>query len=58
LVYLIGVPEILRRAQHVSARTHRPLVAYSIAAAIYFLMVYTANRLLDTIERKTEIPSI
>lgn len=58
LVYVIGVPEILRRAQHVSARTHEPLLAYAIAAGIYFLMVFAASRLLETVERRTEIPSI
>ena len=57
LVFLIGVPEILRRAQFVSARTFQPFVAYSIAAAIYFLLVFTLNRVLDRIENNTRIPS-
>lgn len=58
LVLVIGVPEMLRRAQHVSARTYQPLLAYSIAALIYFLMTYSVNRFLDVVERKTSIPSL
>ena len=57
LVYMIGVPEILRRAQFVSARTFQPFLAYSIAAAIYFLLTFTVNRVLDYVEDKTSIPS-
>jgi polar amino acid transport system permease protein len=57
LVFVIGVPEILRRAQFVSARTYQPFLAYSIAAAIYFLLTFSVNRGLDFIEKKTDIPS-
>ncbi len=56
LVYVIGVQEMLRRAQFVSARTYQPFLAYSIAAAIYFILVFLVNRLLDTAERRTRIP--
>ncbi len=58
LVYVIGLPEILRRAQYVSARTHQPFIAYSIAALIYLLMTFGASRLLEAIDHKTKIPTI
>lgn len=57
LVYALGVPEILRRAQQISASTQQPFLAYSIAALIYFILVFAANRLLDLLERRTRIPS-
>lgn len=57
LVYALGVPEILRRAQQLSATTQQPFVAYGAAAIIYFILVFTTNRLLDVLDRRTRIPS-
>ena len=57
LVYALGVAEILRRAQLLSASTQQPFLAYGTAAAIYFLLVFGANRLLDLLERRTRIPT-
>ena len=57
LVYALGVAEILRRAQLLSASTQQPFLAYGTAAAIYFLLVFGVNRLLDVLERRTRIPS-
>ncbi len=52
LVYVLGVPEILRRAQYVSARTYEPFIAYAAAAAIYFILTFLTNRGLDALERR------
>jgi len=57
LVYALGVPEILRRAQQLSATTQQPFLAYGAAAVIYFILVFSANRLLDLLERRTRIPT-
>jgi polar amino acid transport system permease protein len=56
LVYILGVPEILRQAQYYSARTYQPFLAYLTVAAIYFVLTFTANRGLDLLERKVRIP--
>jgi polar amino acid transport system permease protein len=56
LVYAIGVAEILRRAQQLSASTQEPFLAFGAAALIYFVLVFTTNRLLDLLERRTRIP--
>jgi polar amino acid transport system permease protein len=56
LVYALGVPEILRRAQFVSANTREPFIAFGVAALLYLAMTFSAARLLDFVERKTEIP--
>jgi polar amino acid transport system permease protein len=57
LVYALGVTEILRRAQQLSATTQQPFLAYGAAALIYFILVFTTNRLLDLLDRRTRIPT-
>jgi polar amino acid transport system permease protein len=55
LVYVIGVPEILRRAQYVSARTLQSLLAYGAAAVIFLVLTYVASHTLDAVERRYRI---
>lgn len=57
LVYALGVPEILRRAQLIGASSQKYLVAYLSAAIIYFLLVSLTTRLLNRLENKLSIPS-
>lgn len=57
LVYILGVPEILRQAQYYSARTYQPFTAYLTVAVIYFLLTFLTNRGLDLLERKIHIPT-
>ena len=52
LVYVIGVPEILRQAQYVSARTLQPFLAYAAAAAIYLGLTFLVIRVLHAVERR------
>jgi len=55
LVYVIGVPEILRRAEYVSARTLEPFLAFGAAALIYFFLTFLTNRGLDYMERRYKL---
>jgi polar amino acid transport system permease protein len=57
LVYALGVAEVLRRAQFVGARTFKPLMAFTIAALIYFGLVFLTSRALTVLEDKTRIPA-
>lgn len=57
LVYILGVPEILRQAQYYSARTYKPFTAYVTVAIIYFVLTFITNRGLDALERRIRIPS-
>ena len=57
LVYVLGVPEILRQAQYYSARTYQPFIAYVTVAAIYFVLTFITNRALDALERHIRIPA-
>jgi polar amino acid transport system permease protein len=55
LVFVIGVPELLRRAQYASASTMEPLLAFGTAAFFYILMTFTLTKILETIERRFSI---
>lgn len=55
LVYVIGVVEILRRAEYVSARTLQPFLAFGAAALIYFALTFLTNRGLDWLERRYKL---
>jgi polar amino acid transport system permease protein len=57
LVYALGVPEILRRAQLISASTQQPFLAYTTAALIYFGLVLFTNTLLRRLENRLRIPA-
>ena len=57
LVYALGVPEILRRAQQLSATTQQPFLAYGTAALIYFVRVFAVNRGLDYLSERTKLPT-
>jgi polar amino acid transport system permease protein len=55
LVFVIGVPEILRRAQYASARTLKPFLAFGTAAVLYLALTFLASRSLDVLERRYKI---
>ena len=56
LVFVIGVPEILRRAQYISSRTLEPFMAFCSAAVFYVGITYLASRGLDFLEKRYQLP--
>jgi len=52
LVFVVGVPEILRRAQQVSARTLEPFVAYAAALLLYLALTLLTTQILQWLERR------
>uniref|UniRef100_A0A7C1JSE5 Amino acid ABC transporter permease n=1 Tax=Caldilinea aerophila TaxID=133453 RepID=A0A7C1JSE5_9CHLR len=52
LVFVVGVPEILRRAQQVSARTLEPFVAFSVAMLLYLVLTLLTTQILQWFERR------
>jgi polar amino acid transport system permease protein len=52
LVFVVGVPEILRRAQQVSARTLEPFVALGAALLLYLVLTLLTTQLLQWLERR------
>ena len=58
LVYILGVPEILRQAQYYASRNiTKPFNAYLAVAMIYFLLTFLTNRGLDALQRHIRIPA-
>ena len=57
LVYALGVPELLRQAEYVSARTFDPFPPFLTAAVIYLFLTVTTNLLLRALERRVAIPT-
>ena len=58
LVYVLGVPEILRQAQYYSGRNPtKPFNAYLAVAVIYFLLTFLTTRGLDALEKRIRIPA-
>ena len=58
LVYLVGVPEIMRLAQYEIARSREPFAVYLSVALIYFICTYAICYLLRRLEKKLAIPDI
>lgn len=58
LVYAVGLAELMRRAQQINATLHEPFLIFSATGLFYFLLTFSANRLLSWVERKTRIPEM
>jgi polar amino acid transport system permease protein len=58
LVYALGIPELLRQAQYVSARTLEPFTAFGLAAVIYLVLIASMTWALRRIERRLAIPNV
>ncbi|MGE5483815.1 MAG: amino acid ABC transporter permease [Ignavibacteriales bacterium] len=54
--FAIGVPELLRRAQYVSARTYQPFAIYTACAALYLILNYVAMGAMALMEKRLRIP--
>jgi polar amino acid transport system permease protein len=52
LVFAVGVPEMLRRAQYVSSRTLEPFMAFGTAALLYLLLTMLTSFVLGRVERR------
>lgn len=52
LVFAVGVPEILRRAQQVSARTFEPFLAFGVALLLYLALTLITTQALQWLERR------
>lgn len=55
LVYVIGVPEIMRRAQYISAQTMEPFLAFGAAAILYLILTLMAGKILELAENKYKL---
>lgn len=58
LVYVLGVPEMLRLAEYENARIHEPFIIYIAVALMYFILVSAINLLISYFEKKLQIPGL
>jgi polar amino acid transport system permease protein len=49
---VVGVPEILRRTQQVSARTNEPFIAFGAAMLLYLGLTLLTTQFLGWVERR------
>ncbi len=56
LAFIVGVPELMGRANLIAARNFRYLEIYLLVAAIYVALVGILAGLLGLLERKTRLP--
>jgi polar amino acid transport system permease protein len=52
LVSVIAVPDLLYQGTLITADTYRPLETYTVVAAIYFILLFPATRLVQAYEQK------
>jgi polar amino acid transport system permease protein len=52
LVFAVGVPEMLRRAQYVSSRTLDPFLAFGAAALLYLALTMLTSFVLGRVEQR------
>ena len=52
LVFAVGVPEMLRRAQYVSSRTLEPFMAFGAAALLYLALTMLTSFILGRVEQR------
>jgi len=52
LAFVVGVAELMRRADYVRAATFDPVMPYLVVAGIYFAVVFPITRLAGTWEQK------
>ncbi|MCI8320460.1 MAG: amino acid ABC transporter permease [Dorea sp.] len=58
LVYVLGVPEMLRLAEYENARIHEPFIIYIAVALMYFILVSAINVLISYFEKRLQIPGL
>jgi polar amino acid transport system permease protein len=55
LVYVLGIPEMLRLAQYDISRTKQPFPAYLAVGLLFFLLINITNRIMRRVEQKLRI---
>ncbi len=56
LAYALGVTELLRQGTYIVSTTYDPLLIYLMCAAIYFVITFGTNRIIDFVEKRFAIP--
>jgi polar amino acid transport system permease protein len=52
LVYVLGLPELTRRANELSVTVYRPLEIYSVLVAEYLVLILVVSWLVRRLEKR------
>jgi len=55
---VLGIAELMRRSEYVSARTAQPMLTYIVSGLIYLILTYAFTRSMSKIEIKVKIPGL
>lgn len=55
LAYILGIVELMRRGEYVSARTSEPLLTYTIVGIIYFIMTFMFSKVMAVAEKRYQV---
>jgi polar amino acid transport system permease protein len=58
LAYVLGITELMRRGEYISANTSKPLLTYVIVGFIYFVLTYVFTKGLNIVDRKVRVPGL
>ena len=58
MAYVLGIAELMRRSEYVSARTAQPMLTYIVSGLIYLILTYAFTRSMSKIEIKVKIPGL
>jgi polar amino acid transport system permease protein len=58
LAYVLGITELMRRGEYVSARTAQPMLTYIVVGIIYLIMTYSFTKSMARVESRVRIPGL
>ncbi|HDI11246.1 MAG TPA: amino acid ABC transporter permease, partial [Candidatus Acetothermia bacterium] len=58
LAFVVGVPELMGRANLIAARNFRYFELYLIVAGIYIVLVWTLAGIISLLERRFKVPGL
>ena len=58
LAYVLGITELMRRSEYVSARTAQPMLTYIVVGFIYLILTYAFTKSMARVESRVRIPGL
>lgn len=55
LAYILGIVELMRRGEYISARTTKPLLTYTLVGVIYFILTFTFSKIMSAAEKRFQV---
>ena len=49
---VIAVPELMKRAETIAGQSYRPIETFTVAAIIYFIVLFPGTRLIDALYKR------